>query len=181
MGFLANGGHSLKFAAVVTGPSIGIVFVVVAIIVTFIVLSFGVRNKLREVAGCVVVTLLTLVVILTVRDLFLDNSNRNVAFCLGPSFSGVGNSIIINTVGRTFFSLSANVNNVTVFKDCVNGSRSLVNRSVGIVSLSALMTLLTNVVVFPTYFACGLRIGSNPGLLFSAVTAIFGGVPNKEV
>lgn len=181
MRFLENGGNSLKFSTVVSSPSIGMFFLLIAMIVTFFVLSFGLRKKLRHIAGCVVSTLLVLVLTLTMRDLFLGNSNRKVAFCLGPSFSGVSNSIVMKTVGRTFFALSANVNNVTVFNDCVNGRRSLVKRTVRIVALSALITFLTNIVVFPTYFAFSLRMGTNPDLLFSAVTTIFGGVSKNHV
>lgn len=129
--------------------------------------------------------MIVLVLTLTYGSLFLSGTNRNIGFCLIPSFGSITrgkvNGIIFTTVSRTFFALDLNVNTVRVFNDCLSEGGHLANRTMDVILLSAFITLVTKFVVVPTYFSFNIRPSSNPSLLFVALPGLFGGVPNNEV
>lgn len=173
------------FASLLKRPIAVAVYVVLIIILYFKVIYVKLRGNIRRVAGGVVVLLFILVVVLTIHSIALPKTRGKLRFCLLPSFGGTTRTklgrIVFTTVKRTFFALDLKVNTVTVFKDCVKGREALAKRTIYMAILSALITLVTKFVVFPTYFTFGIRPSDNPDLVFVALPGVFGTVDTKEV
>lgn len=111
--------------------------------------------------------------VLTVYSVSLPKTKTNVRFLLGPSFDGISNGIFLKTVNRTFFSLDLKVKYLYACTSCFHGSAGLPGATLGITTVSAVMTVLTKFVVFPTTFSMNVGPSTNPDLLFVALPGIF--------
>lgn len=130
-------------------------------------------SKVRGSSGILVPILFMLVMILIKYSLSLPGTRGNLRFLLGPSFDGIGKSIFLKTVKRTFFSLDLKVKYLSACTSCFKGRAGLKGATLDINIVSAFITILTKLVVFPTTFSMNVRPSTKPSLVFVALPGIF--------
>ncbi len=111
---------------------------------------------------------------LAIYSFAVPNTAGKLRFLLGPSFDEISGKIVLSTVKRTFFSVDVNVNYVYACTSCFARSTGLAGATKDITLVSAAVTFVTNLVVFPMIFSMPkLSTRTKPKLIFVALPGIF--------
>lgn len=146
-----------------------------------LVIKVNIAGNVRKATG-VLVPLLNLVLFVVINcGIVGNNFNRTITCLFAPSLDGLATSIVLTTLNRTFFALSVNVNVVITCNSCLNHRMGLLGATQAIIVLSAIVTLTTNLTVFPVVFDRNLSPTSNPNLVFIDLPVTFNDVNTNAV
>lgn len=87
----------------------------------------------------------------------------------------MSHGIFLGTLKRSFCSVDVNVNYVYACTSCFDHRAGLFGSTLRVSIVSLVITMLTNLVVFPTTFSINVSPSDNPSLVFVALPGIFGG------
>lgn len=171
--FLTGTSENLGFAAMITSPSINVIFLAVTIIAAFVILSFGLQNGLERVTKFMMLALLVMMIVLGVRSITLPGAAEGLAFYLVPDFSKIDGSVIVGAMNQAFFTLSTGIGCMAIFGSYIDKDRSLMGEAGNIIILDTLVAVLAGLIMFPACFTYGVEVSAGPSLLFDTMATVF--------
>lgn len=169
-----------------TGDPVSVVgYMVLAVILGFLICSFGLEKGVEKITKVMMVALLAIISILAVRAVTLPGASEGLKYYLVPDFKrmyeqGIGN-VIFAALGQAFFTLSIGMGSMTVFGSYISRDRSLFGESLVISALDTFVAFVAGLVVIPSCFAFGVDPGAGPGLVFQTLPNIFNSMPGGRV
>jgi NSS family neurotransmitter:Na+ symporter len=163
----------LSFGGMITNPGVNVLFLLIAVVVGFVVLSFNLQGGLERVTKYMMVALLVLMIILAVRSCTLGGAKEGLTFYLLPDFSKITGSTVVAAMNQAFFTLSLGIGSMAIFGSYLDKERSLLGESVNIICLDTFVAITAGLIIFPACFTYDMEVGAGPGLLFDTMATVF--------
>lgn len=171
--FLIGQNQGLGFVSMITNPSINVIYLAVAVILGFGILSFNLQGGLERVTKYMMVLLLVLMLVLAVNSATLSGAVEGLKFYLVPDFSKINGNVIVAAMNQAFFTLSIGIGSMAIFGSYIDKSRSLMGESVNIILLDTFVAVTAGLIIFPACFTYNLEVGAGPSLLFDTMATVF--------
>ena len=166
------------FGQLTANPGLQIIYMAIALGLTALIVSGGLKNGVEKITKVMMVILFVLMFILAIHSCILPGSKEGLLFYVKPSFNnlvheyGLSESIFA-AMGQAFFTLSLGIGAMAIFGSYFNNERSLGGESVRIICLDTTIALLSGFIIFPACSAFSVEAGSGPSLLFISLPNVF--------
>ena len=171
--FLAGQTEQMSFTGMISAPAENVVYLLITVLLTFTVLSFGLQGGLERVTKIMMVALLLLMLVIIGHSLTLPGAGDGLAFYLVPDFAKVNREMIVKAMDQAFFTLSLGMGGMAIFGSYIGKERSLLGEAKTVIGLDTLVALLAGMIIFPACFSYGLEVTDGPGLLFNTMASVF--------
>ena len=171
--FLTGKNQGLGFVEMITNPGVNVVFLAIAVVVGFAILSFNLQGGLERISKYLMIALLALMLVLAIRSCTLPNAGEGLRFYLVPDFSKISGSVIVGAMNQAFFTLSLGIGSMAIFGSYIGKERSLMGESVNVIILDTVVALVAGLIIFPACTSYGVEVGAGPALLFNTMATVF--------
>ena len=163
----------LMFSRLASHPWQPIVCHTVFLLVTALIVGFGVKKGIERFSTITLPLLFILILIIIVYSLSLPGSFRGVTYLIKPDFSKIGPSTVVAAMGQSFFSLSLGVGTILTYSSHIDKKEHLLGSGLGTALADVLFAILAGFAIMPAVFSAGIEPGSGPGLIFETLPYIF--------
>jgi len=171
--FLIGQHVGLSFGGMITNPGVNVLFLLIAVVVGFAILSFNLQGGLERVTKYMMVALLVLMVVLAIRSCTLGGAKEGLTFYLLPDLSKISGSTVVAAMNQAFFTLSLGIGSMAIFGSYLDKERSLLGESVNIICLDTFVAITAGLIIFPACFTYDMEVGAGPALLFDTMATVF--------
>ena len=171
--FLIGKTADLGFVAMITNPGVNVVYLAVAVVLGFVVLSFDLQGGLERVTKYLMVALFALMLVLAVHSGLLSGAKEGLKFYLVPDFSKINGQVIVGAMNQAFFTLSIGIGSMAIFGSYIGKDRSLMGESVNVILLDTFVAIMAGFIMFPACFTYGIEVDAGPSLLFNTMATVF--------
>jgi len=179
--FLIGKSEDLGFTAMITNPKVNVIYLLVAVALGFLILSFNLQGGLERVTKYMMSALLILMIVLAVHSFTLPGAKEGIAFYLVPDFSKITGEVIVGAMNQAFFTLSVGIGSMAIFGSYIGKDRSLLGESVHVVTLDTFVAIVAGLIMFPACFTYGLDVDAGPSLLYNTMATVFNHMPGGRV
>ena len=163
----------LGFGAMISNPTVNMVFMIIVVILGFSILCFNLQGGLERITKYMMVALLGLMVVLAINSATLAGAKEGLSFYLLPDFGKITPSVIVGAMNQSFFSLSLGIGSMAIFGSYRDKDRSLMGESVNVIILDTFVAITAGLIIFPACFTYDLEVGAGPALLFDTMATVF--------
>ena len=171
--FLSGKTADLGFVSMITNPGVNVLYLLIAVVLGFVVLSFNLQGGLERVTKYLMTALFVLMLVLAVHSATLKGAREGLSFYLVPDFSKIDGSVVVGAMNQAFFSLSLGIGSMAIFGSYIGKERSLMGESVNIIAIDTFVALLAGLIIFPACTTYGVEVSAGPPLLFDAMKSVF--------
>ena len=171
--FLTGNHASLGFGAMISSPSVNVLFLLITLVVAFFILSFNLQGGLERVTKYMMSALLVLMLALAVHSLLLGGAGKGMSFYLKPDFSKIKGSVVVGAMNQAFFTLSLGIGAMEIFGSYMSDEQTLPGEAVRICILDTFVALMAGAIIFPACFTFGVAPGEGPALIFQTLPPLF--------
>lgn len=171
--FLTGNSKILNMGTMLNSPVINVSFLFFSLLLTFILLSFGIKNCVERVVKYMMILLFIVMFGLAIVSVSCFSGNGGLSFYLKPDFSKVSLGLVRDALNQSFFSLSLGIGSMAIFGSYVGKEKSLVSEAMNIAVLDAIVAVTAGLIIFPACFQYNVEVTAGPSLLFSTMTEIF--------
>ena len=179
--FLIGKYQSLGFVPMITNPGLNVAFMLIAVALGFLILSFNLQGGLERVTKYMMSALLVLMIVLAVRSLLLDGAAEGLRFYLVPDFGKINLHVIVMAMNQAFFTLSVGIGSMAIFGSYIGKERSLMGESVNVIFLDTFVAIMAGIIIFPACYTYGIEVNDGPSLLFNTMTSVFNNMKGGRV
>lgn len=171
--FALGQSQNLTFGSMISNPTVNVVYLAIAVLVGFFVLSFKLQGGLERVTKYLMILLLLLMVVLAVRSATLSGAKEGLSFYLKPDFSKINGNVIVGAMNQAFFTLSLGIGSMAIFGSYINKDRALFGEALNIGILDTTVAITAGLIIFPACFTYGVEVNAGPSLLFDTMATVF--------
>ncbi|WP_018249306.1 sodium-dependent transporter [Orenia marismortui] len=179
---LTNSFESIESIPAYFGTFVGtpntILWHFIGILLTVIIVSFGIKEGIEKVNKVMMPILFGILVILLFRSLTLPGAKAGIKFLLLPDWSKLFDPITwIMALGQSFFTVSLGGAAMLVYGSYLKEDVDIPSSAFNTVIFNTISSFLAAFVIIPATFAFGLDPQAGPPLLFITVPTIFKSMP----
>lgn len=171
--FVIGKNMGLAFVPMITNPSINVIFLFVAVLLGFGILTFNLQGGLERVTKYMMLVLLFIMIVLAVRSAMLPGAKEGLKFYLVPDFSKLNGDVIVGAMNQAFFTLSIGIGSMAIFGSYIGKERSLFGESLNVILLDSFVAITAGFIIFPACFTYGVEVNAGPSLLFDTMATVF--------
>ena len=171
--FLLGQSANLGFVEMITNPGVNVVYLLIAVVLGFGVLSFNLQGGLERVTKYLMTALFVLMIVLAIHSFTLSGAKDGLKFYLVPDFSKINGSVIVGAMNQAFFTLSLGIGSMAIFGSYIGKERSLLGESVNVIILDTFVAIVAGLIMFPACFTYNLEVNAGPALLFNTMATVF--------
>ena len=171
--FVTGNTADIGFVSMITNPGVNMLFMGIAVVIGFLVLSFNLQGGLERITKYMMVALLFLMIVLAINSFTLDGAKEGLKFYLLPDFSKISVNTVVGAMNQAFFSLSLGIGSMAIFGSYIDKKRSLMGESINVIILDTFVAITAGLIIFPACFTYNMEVGAGPGLLFDTMATVF--------
>ncbi len=171
--FLLGQSANLGFVEMITNPGVNVIYLLIAVVLGFGVLSFNLQGGLERVTKYLMTALFVLMIVLAIHSFTLSGAKDGLAFYLVPDFSKINGSVIVGAMNQAFFTLSLGIGSMAIFGSYIGKERTLMGESVNVIILDTFVAIMAGLIMFPACFTYNLEVNAGPALLFNTMATVF--------
>ena len=179
--FVTGGTADLGFGAMISTPSINVIYLAIAVVLGFGILCFNLQGGLERVTKYMMSILLILMVVLAVHSCTLDGAGEGVKFYLLPDFSRINLNVIVGAMNQAFFTLSVGMGSMAIFGSYIDKKHTLMGESVNVILLDTFVAIIAGLIIFPACYTYGVEVTAGPSLLFDTMATVFNNMAGGRV
>ena len=179
--FLTGRTADLGFEAMINNPGLNVIYLFIAVLLGFLVLSFNLQGGLERVTKYLMTALFVLMLVLAVHSATLDGAKKGLAFYLVPDFSKINGEVVVGAMNQAFFSLSLGIGSMAIFGSYIGKERSLMGESVNVILLDTFVAIMAGFIMFPACFTYGIEVNAGPSLLFDTMATVFNNMAGGRI
>jgi len=179
--FLVGDSANLGFVGMITSPTVNVVYLLIAVVLGFLVLSFNLQGGLERVTKYLMTALFVLMIVLAVHSATLPGAVAGLKFYLVPDFSKINGEVIVGAMNQAFFTLSIGIGSMAIFGSYIGKERTLMGESVNVILLDTVVAILAGFIMFPACFTYGIEVNAGPSLLFDTMATVFNNMSGGRV
>ncbi|MCE5039172.1 sodium-dependent transporter [Staphylococcus auricularis] len=165
-------GH-IQFEQVIGNPWITIVGQGVFILLTMIIVMFGVESGLEKASKFMMPLLFIFLIIIVAKSLSLDGAMSGLKFLLQPRTEDISMDGVLFALGQSFFTLSLGTTGMITYASYASKEMTIKTSALSIVLMNILVSVLAGLAIFPAIGAFGYEPTEGPGLLFKVLPQVF--------
>ena len=165
----------------ITNPSVNVIYMLIAVVLGFLVLSFDLQGGLERVSKYLMVALFILMVVLAIHSLTLPGAKEGMYFYLVPDFSKINGSVVVGAMNQAFFTLSLGIGSMAIFGSYIGKERSLMGESINVIILDTAVALIAGIIMFPACYTYGVSVNAGPSLLFDTMATVFNNMAGGRI
>ena len=162
-----------QFGSVIASPYNLLFWHTVFMLLTFLIVSAGVKNGIGRMVKILMPMLGFLLIFMVIYAMFNGAFIRTLEFLFAPDFSNVTAETFLSAMGQAFFSLSLGMGSIMAYGAYMPKDQKVVPTSFTVASLDTLVAMLAGLAIFPIIFAFNLEPNSGPGLVFVSMLSAF--------
>jgi NSS family neurotransmitter:Na+ symporter len=162
-----------QFGVVIASPYNLLFWHTVFMLLTFLIVSAGVKNGIGRMVKILMPMLGFLLIFMVIYAMFNGAFIRTLEFLFAPDFSNVTAETFLSAMGQAFFSLSLGMGSIMAYGAYMPKDQKVVPTSFTVASLDTLVAMLAGLAIFPIIFAFNLEPNSGPGLVFVSMLSAF--------
>ena len=162
-----------QFGAVIASPLNLLFWHTVFMLLTFLIVSAGVKNGIGRMVKILMPMLGFLLIFMVIYAMFNGAFVRTLEFLFAPDFSSVTAETFLSAMGQAFFSLSLGMGSIMAYGAYMPKDQKVVPTSFTVASLDTLVAMLAGLAIFPIIFVFNLEPNSGPGLVFVSMLSAF--------
>ncbi|MCR5332342.1 MAG: sodium-dependent transporter, partial [Lachnospiraceae bacterium] len=179
--FLTGNSADIGFVQMITNAKVNVIYLAVAVVLGFLVLSFDLQGGLEKVTKVLMCGLLGLMVVLAVHSATLPGAKEGLKFYLVPDFSKINGTVIVGAMNQAFFTLSIGIGAMAIFGSYIGKEQSLMGESVNVILLDTFVAIMAGMIMFPACYTYGIEVNSGPSLLFDSMATVFNNMSGGRV
>ncbi len=179
--FLTGQTADLGFVAMITNPGVNVLFLLIAVVLGFGVLSFNLQGGLERVTKYLMIALFALMLILSIHSATLPGAKEGLKFYLVPDFGKINGSVIVGAMNQAFFTLSIGIGSMAIFGSYIGKDHSLLGESVNVILLDTFVAIMAGFIMFPACFTYGIEVNAGPSLLFDTMATVFNNMAGGRI
>ena len=179
--FVTGRSADLGFVGMITNPGVNVIYLAIAVVLGFGVLSFDLQGGLERVTKYMMVALFALMLILAVHSGMLSGAKEGLKFYLVPDFSKITGSVIVAAMNQAFFTLSIGIGSMAIFGSYIGKDHSLMGESVNVIILDTFVAIMAGFIMFPACFTYGIEVNAGPSLLFDTMATVFNNMSGGRI
>lgn len=152
-------------------------YTVVGLVLTCVILYFGVTGGVERVVRVLMPLMLALLVGLAITNIFSGEFGRTLDYLFTPDFSKLNATTLLAALAQAFFSIGVAMAGMMTFGAYLPKDISIAGSAFAIVAVDTLVALLAGLVIFPLVFQFGLDPAGGAGLIFETLPVAFGALP----
>lgn len=158
-------------------------WVVVAVFVSFLIMSLGVGGGIEKANKIMMPTLFILFVGLGIYVFTLPGASEGYKYIFTVNPKLLANPLVwIFAFGQAFFSLSMGGNGTVIYGSYLSKSENIPSSARNVALFDTLAALLAAFVILPAMSAGGASLDSGgPGLMFIYLVNVFNGMPGGRI
>ena len=164
---------SEQFGSVIESPANLLFWHSVFMLLTFLIVSAGVKNGIGRMVKILMPMLGALLIFMVIYAIFNGAYIKALNFLFAPDFSSVTSETFLSAMGQAFFSLSLGMGSIMAYGAYMPKDQKVVPTSFTVASLDTLVAMLAGLAIFPIIFAFNLEPNSGPGLVFVSMLSAF--------
>ena len=172
---------SNPFVSMITNPGVNVYYLLIAVVLGFVVLSFNLQGGLERVTKYLMIALFILMLVLGGHSLTLDGAKEGLKFYLVPDFSKINGSVIVAAMNQAFFTLSIGIGSMAIFGSYIGKDHSLMGESVNVILLDTFVAIMAGFIMFPACFTFNIEVDAGPSLLFNTMSTVFTKMPGGRI
>ena len=165
------------FTTFTTGTFWPIFYQLLFLIITALVITFGVQKGIEKVSKVLMPLLFLLLLFMCIRSLTLPAAKQGLHFIFHPDFSKLTMGGVLDALGQSFFSLSIGVGAMVTYGSYTRKGDSIFKTSTWIAVCDLLVAVAAGVVIFPAVFSFGMDPASGPELVYVVLPNVFNSMP----
>ena len=179
--FLLGQSANLGFVEMITNPGVNVIYLLIAVVLGFGVLSFNLQGGLERVTKYLMTALFVLMIVLAVHSFTLSGAKDGLKFYLVPDFSKINGNVIVGAMNQAFFTLSLGIGSMAIFGSYIGKERTLMGESVNVIILDTFVAIMAGLIMFPACFTYNLEVNAGPALLFNTMATVFNNMAGGRI
>ncbi len=172
---------STYFDTVTGNLPLQLVFQGIFILLTVIVVMYGIQNGIEKISKIMMPTLFLIVIFLVLYSFTLSGFGDAVNFLFKPSSDTFADrsvfSVFADALGQAFFSLSVGIGAVITYARAVSDKEDINSITLQVAICDTAIAILAGLATFPIIFTYGMDPASGAGLAFIALPVAFAEMP----
>ena len=179
--FVTGQTAELGFVQMITNPGVNVVYLLIAVVLGFGVLSFHLQRGLETVTKYLMTALFVLMLVLSIHSATLPGAGEGLKFYLVPDFGKINGSVIVAAMNQAFFTLSIGIGSMAIFGSYIGKDRALLGESVNVILLDTFVAIMAGFIIFPACFTFDIEVDAGPGLLFNTMATVFNNMAGGRI
>ncbi len=179
--FLIGDTADLGFEKMITNPQINVIYLAIAVVVGFVILTFDLQGGLERITKYMMCLLMILMVVLAIKSGTYEGASQGYQFYLVPDFSKITPNSVVAAMNQAFFTLSIGMGSMAIFGSYLGDDRSLLGESVNVIVLDTFVAIMAGLILFPSCYAYGLEVTAGPALLFDTMATVFQNIQGGRI
>ena len=179
--FLIGKTADMGFVGMITNPGVNVLYLAIAVVLGFLILSFGLQKGLERVTKYMMTALFILMIALAIHSATLKGAGEGIRFYLVPDFSKIDGKVVVGAMNQAFFTLSIGIGSMAIFGSYIGKDRSLMGESVSIIALDTFVAIMAGFIMFPACFTYGIEVNAGPSLLFDTMATVFNNMTGGRI
>lgn len=165
------------FQSFVTSPEV-IIWHALAVIVTLIIVSFGIIKGIEKINKIVIPLLFVIFIGLIIKSLSLPNSFDGIEYLLKPNWTYLLKPVTwVMAMGQAFFTVSITGCCMVMCGSYAEDNFNIPNCALNTAAFDTLSAILAAFMIMPAVFALELNPTAGPALMFVTLPSIFQTMP----
>ncbi len=179
--FLIGKTADMGFVGMITNPGVNVLYLAIAVVLGFLILSFGLQKGLERVTKYMMTALFILMIALAIHSATLKGAGEGIRFYLVPDFSKINGKVVVGAMNQAFFTLSIGIGSMAIFGSYIGKDRSLMGESISIIALDTFVAIMAGFIMFPACFTYGIEVNAGPSLLFDTMATVFNNMTGGRI
>ncbi len=185
MAGLDNTAVANVFSDMLSAPETMGLWASIAIVISFGICAFGVKNGVEKVTKVMMGFLIVLMMALAVHSFILPNASEGIKFYLVPDFksvvqNGLGTAVFA-AMSHAFFTLRIGIGAMEIFGSYLDRKKKITGEAINIILLDTFVALMAGFIIIPACFSFGVEPNSGPSLLFITLPNLFNNMAGGRI
>lgn len=154
-----------------------LVWMVIVMLISTFVVARGVSGGIEKISNVLMPVFFLIILVLVANSFFLPAAGQGMKYLFLPNFSELEPVAILIAIGQTFFSLSLGMGCLITYSSYFKKDVSLAKTATQVVSIDAMVAILSAMIIFPAVFSFGMQPTEGPSLVFKVLPNVFQQMP----
>lgn len=154
-----------------------LVWMVIVMLISTFVVARGVSGGIEKISNVLMPVFFLIILVMVANSFFLPAAGQGMKYLFLPNFSELEPVAILIAIGQTFFSLSLGMGCLITYSSYFKKDVSLAKTATQVVSIDAMVAILSAMIIFPAVFSFGMQPTEGPSLVFKVLPNVFQQMP----
>lgn len=163
----------INFSSLQGFANSNLIFSLLFMVMTAVIVSRGIQKGVEAANKIMMPALYTILILLIIYSLTLDNAWAGVSFYLIPELDEVTWATLFDAVKQAFFSLSLGMGALITYGSYVSKKQNVVSSAAIISFADSMVAFLAGFMIFPMVFSQNISPTEGPALVFIVLPEVF--------